>query len=557
MSNPGELSILSKWLQEKLASYFIKKSKNQNCGNWSYTDFTSASKQSNRPPIEVPFFDFRILDLQLETDEDQNDETTTKNRSYYPTSTGLFDVVHDEVLRTPTKSEQEPYKQGNSHVYLVYQKGCQSVGRELLLHMYAAEIDDMDLVGYVPKFILSLDEHQIDVYTQVFPLLKAWAKSQDVVVNFSVPECFYGCYQTEEKRPLIENLDLADDMFLDGIMNKVAAGMKYYEREKRSGQTLKQSSYRLLILDDIYRQGYEMKSVLGTTFLPLLNVEEALKKLAEIHSTSWAFCEMTGKSFSKTWPFLTHPLYLPYIRERIIPGYFLMLEKVHEYLVTKGKEKDESKRIMKRLIKLRIRLDEILERSHHPRTVKCLIHQNTCSFNLFFRYSYHHDIRTGGWMGKKIEQKEGMKDDDDEKEEIKVKMNSTTGDEYLPKARRDCLQRRLKREVMITNWRTASFGSPMIDVAFLLLTGLPPKTRQAETGSLLKIYWKTFRASAKQYGLSVEWSDQQLYEEYLECLLYTCVLITGNIRDECKLDDNEMEAFLEAVNDLIDLGVVE
>ncbi|ODN02302.1 hypothetical protein Ocin01_04385 [Orchesella cincta] len=544
MSNPGEISILSKWLQGKLTEYFVKKSRNQNSKNWSSTDFTSASKPTNRPPIEVPFFDFRILELQLETDQDDhNDETTQQKSSYYPTSTGLFDVVHDEVLRPPCKTEQEPYKQGNSHVYLVYQKGCQSVGRELLLHMYAAEIDDMDLVGYVPKFILSLDEHQIDVYTRVFPLLKAWAKSHDVVVNFSVPECFYGCYQTEEKRQLIENLELADDIFLDGIMNKVAAGIKYYEREKRNERPVKQSSYRLLILDDICRQGYEMKSVPGITFLPLLNVEEALKRMAEIHSTSWAFCEMTGKSFSKTWPFLTHPLYLPYIRERIIPGYFSMVEMVHDYLVKGGRDQVEKKRIMKRLVKLRVRLDEILERSHHPRTVKCLIHQNACSSSLFFRYSYHQE----------------MKQKKDE-EEIKVKINSSSGggdgDEYLPKARRDCLQRRLKREVMITNWRTASFGSPMIDVAFLLLTGLPPKTRQAETGSLLKIYWNAFRAHAKLFGLSVEWSDQQLYEEYLECLLYTCVLITGNIRNQGKLEDNEMEAFIEAIKDLIDLGAV-
>lgn len=151
-----------------------------------------------------------------------------------------------------------------------------------------------------------------------------------------MPECYYGSYETEnlsggifddsstcssdegntnENDDLNDNLD--DHLFEDDIMSKVAAGLEFYERDrrKRESKTGRQSSYRLLILEDVCRQGFKLKNAgESSTFLSLLNVEEALKNLAEIHSVSWAYSQVSRKSLVKTWPFLNNPLYLPYLK---------------------------------------------------------------------------------------------------------------------------------------------------------------------------------------------------------------------------------------------------
>lgn len=151
-----------------------------------------------------------------------------------------------------------------------------------------------------------------------------------------VPECYYGSYQTEvhkmdDDRPSGNDLssdldDLFDDHDFNGDFNcdsdflsKVAQGLESIEREKRkkeanaSGNN-KQSSYRLLILEDIDRHGFKLKNVgHSSTFLSLLNVEEALKSLAVVHSTSWAYEKISGDTLLKKCPFLNHPLYLSYV----------------------------------------------------------------------------------------------------------------------------------------------------------------------------------------------------------------------------------------------------
>lgn len=55
------------------------------------------------------------------------------------------------------------------------QETCQSVGKELRLYIQASQVDNIKTMEeIIPKYELALDEHQIDVYTRVFPLLKVY-----------------------------------------------------------------------------------------------------------------------------------------------------------------------------------------------------------------------------------------------------------------------------------------------------------------------------------------------------------------------------------------------
>lgn len=206
---------------------------------------------------------------------------------------------------------------------------------------------------------------------------------------------------------------------------------------------------------------------------------------------------------------------------------------VQAHLICSGKETEQDgRKILTSLMKLGSHLKEILEGAKHPRTVKCLIHQSTCFSSFLFRYTML--TRSNKEKNKKVknemvvEGKEAIKkgkngevddqnddngkrgNDNDKfgKEKAKHKSSSASSsslssacnkdnDSFIMEARREGLEKGLSREVMIINWRTASVGSPMIDVAFLLLTSLPPKTRRVETLSLLRIYWNTFRVSTE------------------------------------------------------------
>jgi len=47
-------------------------------------------------------------------------------------------------------------------------------------------------------------------------------------------------------------------------------------------------------------------------------------------------------------------------------------------------------------------------------------------------------------------------------------------------------------ECRIANWKIASYGSPMHDVAFLLLSSVAPQTRREHTGELIDYYYQIF-----------------------------------------------------------------
>lgn len=91
-------------------------------------------------------------------------------------------------------------------------------------------------------------------------------------------------------------------------MSKVNAGIEI------DAKTPVFDSHRLLLLEDVQRNGFEDKNVDNSTFLPLLNVKAALKKLSVIHCTSWAFTKITNKTFTSAWPFISNEHFLPFIK---------------------------------------------------------------------------------------------------------------------------------------------------------------------------------------------------------------------------------------------------
>lgn len=62
---------------------------------------------------------------------------------------------------------------------------------------------------------------------------------------------------------------------------------------------------------------------------------------------------------------------------------------------------------------------------------------------------------------------------------------------------------------------------------------------------------------AKKFGVGLRWSEKELYEDYLGALMYTCVLLTGNITgSQCELDNEAMDVFIEALKDLMSENVI-
>lgn len=59
---------------------------------------------------------------------------------------------------------------------------------------------------------------------------------------------------------------------------------------------------------------------------------------------------------------------------------------------------------------------------------------------------------------------------------------------------------------------------------------------------------------AERFGVGFKWSDKELYEDYLQSLIYTCVIITGNLdgisSKNLNLFETGMEVFIEAIKDL-------
>lgn len=198
---------------------------------------------------------------------------------------------------------------------------------------------------------------------------------------------------------------------------------------------------------------------------------------------------------------------------------------VQSYIFCSGKEtQEDGTRLLKSLANLGPHLQDILEGAKHPRCIKCLVHQSACFSNFLFKYSVlkieenkmkrcrekaeqsiknknnidlnahypNNNLMEDGGNDNKNNSNKARSSMADFSSEVKSNRDENEVGAFQ-QAVREGLTKELSRKVMVINWRTAAVGSPMIDVAFLLLTALPPKTRRAETAALLRIYWSSFR----------------------------------------------------------------
>jgi len=114
---------------------------------------------------------------------------------------------------------------------------------------------------------------------------------------FSVPQCYFGTCETSKKVSVevLAKLVSTDE----DIMSKVATAMSVDKK------TPVVESHRMLLLQDIEREKFEIRTTAASKFIPFLNVEAVLKEMAVIHCVSWALTEIEGKRLKEMWPFLS------------------------------------------------------------------------------------------------------------------------------------------------------------------------------------------------------------------------------------------------------------
>jgi hypothetical protein len=138
------------------------------------------------------------------------------------------------------------------------------------------------------------------------------------------------------------------------------------------------------------------------------------------------------------------------------------------------------------------------------------------------------------------------------------------------------------------DWQNASYGPPMHDVAFLLLTSLPPETRKSHHNELLTAYWKAFEVrfgftpkillsfkmlspnktnpsfinvlqeTAAHFYLKMSWAKSESYRSYQFGLLYACIVLSSSAFPEIlpKDDEDRVTAIVDVIRELIAAQII-
>lgn len=99
-----------------------------------------------------------------------------------------------------------------------------------------------------------------------------------------------------------------EEVVENNILSKIAAVLK---KNRDNDDTIE--SHRLIIVEDLVKEGFGRKNSTGTSFLPLMNVMAGLKEIAKLHAVSWSFSKSTDKQLFEHWPFLEMKNFLPFI----------------------------------------------------------------------------------------------------------------------------------------------------------------------------------------------------------------------------------------------------
>lgn len=134
--------------------------------------------------------------------------------------------------------------------------------------------------------------------------VQAWIDSKKVQMKLPIPTCYYGSYEYHEELNIEKHWETNDD-----VMSKVAAGLK---KETDSDGLLQ--SYRVLILNDMFQEGFHARNSKGTTFMPLLSVMEGVREIAKIHAAYWAFTKQSSTKVCENWGFLENKHFMSYLK---------------------------------------------------------------------------------------------------------------------------------------------------------------------------------------------------------------------------------------------------
>jgi hypothetical protein len=115
-------------------------------------------------------------------------------------------------------------------------------------------------------------------------------------IRLPIPKCFFAtCEDSKKLHPETIGHIVSTE---DDIMSKVGTALQL-EKEPTVIE-----SHRLILLENMEMEGFDVKTTEGSKFLPFLSVQAAIKELAVVHCVSWAFSEITGKQLRTVWPFL-------------------------------------------------------------------------------------------------------------------------------------------------------------------------------------------------------------------------------------------------------------
>lgn len=135
-------------------------------------------------------------------------------------------------------------------------------------------------------------------------VIQGWLYEKHFEMNLPIPTCYYSKYEDNNK------------MEFENLLEHGTDSLDLSSLDSKNPDDIVESQ-RILILNNVLKQGFKPKNVQGTSFLSPMNVTHGLKEIAKLHALSWAFSKSTRKPLMEHFPFLKMTTFLPYLKVRI------------------------------------------------------------------------------------------------------------------------------------------------------------------------------------------------------------------------------------------------
>ncbi|CAG7834657.1 unnamed protein product [Allacma fusca] len=325
-----------------------------------------------------------------------------------------------------------------------------------------------------------VDKREIHFYTEAAIDLQKWIKSRNADIKLSIPKCYFAKYHAQPLQDDGDNLSDAESV---------------------------------LVLQDLRPLGFTMRDF--NSGLTLDEAKAALKQIAIVHGTSWAFQESTGEPLDDKWDFAYRP-------RKAASAYKMMIEQgfptLAEFL---DRQKPEGPELLTKLKALHPRAADLLCEllvPPAPPAPSCLTHMDFWCNNLLFR---------------KRTPPDGSETESNKNGSSELESDDDNGE----------------TECQILDWQMMAISRPTHDVALLLFTSLTPETRHLHMDSLLQYYWNVFQETAQKLGVEIPFDFHCIKEEYKKSQLLALLLVVGSI--DLALDGSSTEArLMDALRDM-------